>query len=276
MIPFRRVPAPPIATPEDGRNKVVISCVDWAESPLAGDFWYGVRIYTDSGIFSGEPRVYPMKELYYDYDGTEDAYDKGGINAVINLLSKKYKVTAYPLGVAQHGLTRIYIGGVSPEYGHFDSRCAGIIMFSEDFENKEVATEEVMENILERYTDYVNGDVYQFELINGKGDSVDMCNPYYGTDELVEGVVSSIKYAKWKDFIVASEGECPVSEYIEEDILKALGENVFSGNRRPVKAVRKKKTTVKPKSAPSEKRKSVKSIIPTKRKTAIKNRGGKR
>ena len=72
MIPFRRGKEISSATLEDGRNKIVLRFDDFPSCPLT-DWWFGCEMYADGRSFRGSSSIKPMRDLYINYDGSDEA-----------------------------------------------------------------------------------------------------------------------------------------------------------------------------------------------------------
>lgn len=277
MMPFRREKEIPSATPDDGRNKIILRFDDFPPCPLT-DWWDGCEMYADSRSFRGSSSIKPMRDLYINYDGSDEALEKGMAELITFMLSK-YNVHAFPLGYAEHGpgTGKFYVGGVDSMYGHWDSGQVGVLLV--EVRNgqsvlKRAEAESIADGVCEQMSYYWRGEVFEVEYIDGNGMSDGVSGPYYGDEEYIEGIVGNIP-AGWKDFIIVSEGEPPVSEYVEKDIIDAIQSKrgiTVSKNRKPTNAPRTKRPSKAGRTS-SAKKKPVNRTSTAKRKTTSRPKG---
>ena len=118
------------------------------------------------------------------------------------------------------------------------------------------------------------GEVYMVEYIDGNGETDGVSGPYYGDEEYIEGIVENIP-SEWKDFIIVSEGEPPISEYVEKDIIAAIESKrgiTVSMNKKPANASRTKRPSKTGRTS-SAKKKPVRATSTAKRKTVSRPKG---
>lgn len=277
MIPFRRGKEISSATLEDGRNKIVLRFDDFPSCPLT-DWWFGCEMYADGRSFRGSSSIKPMRDLYINYDGSDEALEKGMTEFTKFMLSK-YNVHAFPLGYAEHGPAtgKFYIGGVDSMYGHWDSGQVGILLVeARDGQSvlKRAEAKSIADGVCEQMSYYWRGEVYMVEYIDGNGETDGVSGPYYGDEEYIEGIVENIP-SEWKDFIIVSEGEPPISEYVEKDIIAAIESKrgiTVSMNKKPANASRTKRPSKTGRTS-SAKKKPVRATSTAKRKTVSRPKG---
>lgn len=278
MMPFRREKEIPPATPDDGRNKIILRFDDFPPCPLT-DWWGGCEMYADSRSFRGSSSIKPMRDMYVDYDGSDEALEKGGMNALITFMLSKYNTHAFPLGYAEHGpgTGKFYIGRVDSMYGHWDSGQVGVLLVEARNGQsvlKRAEAEEMAYELCKEMSYYWRGEVFEVEYIDGNGESDGVSGPYYGDEEYIEGIVENVP-AGWKDFIIVSEGEPPVSEYVEKDIIDAIQSKrgiTVSKNRKPTNAPRTNKLSKTGRTSSKPKR-PVRATSTAKRKTTSRPKG---
>lgn len=95
-------------------------------------------------------------------------------------------LAVYPITKYEHSGVAYYLGN---KHG-FDYSNNGFYIVTEktaeDIGLKKEDFETCIENELEMYNAYANGSVYEFELFDEKGESVDSCGGFYNIDSVKE------------------------------------------------------------------------------------------
>jgi hypothetical protein len=182
----------------NGRKLVVEHC-DFAESPREWDnltkciFFGNYKHFGDNHSF----------DFNTEFDSREDFIDRGE-----DIIKEEFDAV---LVKAVHLYNHSGIS-ISTNYGYpydcrWDSGTIGfIIITKEDLRNeykwKNITQKRldsvwdninsVMDSEIETLSDYIGGDVYQFEILDEKGEFEDSCGGFYGSDITKNGILDYV------------------------------------------------------------------------------------
>ena len=176
-------------------NKYLLSITqdDFAENPMEWEQLGTILTWEDSYKSPCRNDYSSPEEFVDDYLG-EDSYEKieNNSNSLVDFMKDiqnkfdKKGYLIYPVTRFEHSLVEYYIG----LGGGFDSGLIGFAIVSKDevrqmYNTKDIYKSTVQADFsqqLEIYTDYVNGEVYCFSLMDMEQNVIDICSGFYGTE----------------------------------------------------------------------------------------------
>lgn len=137
--------------------------------------------------FLGEDK---WEEIYDKHDNTMDF-----VNDIQKHFDRKGYIV-YPISRFEHTEVKYFIGVGSG----FDSGVVGFAIVSKDkvretYNTKQVYKDKVKEDfeqLLKLYTDYANGYVFGFTLMDMKQNEIDSCYGFYGFDHDTNGLMETV------------------------------------------------------------------------------------
>lgn len=186
-------------------NKYLLSITqdDFAENPMEWEQLGTILTWEDSYESPCRNDYSSPEEFVDDYLG-EDSYEKieNNSNSLVDFMKDiqnkfdKKGYLIYPVTRFEHSLVEYYIG----LGGGFDSGLIGFAIVSKDevrqmYNTKDIYKSTVQADFsqqLEIYTDYVNGEVYCFSLMDMEQNVIDNCSGFYGTEFDKNGLMQTV------------------------------------------------------------------------------------
>lgn len=187
----------------DNKYLLRITQDDFAENPMEWEQLGTILTWEDSYESPCRNDYSSPEEFVDDYLG-EDSYEKieNNSNSLVDFMKDiqnkfdKKGYLIYPVTRFEHSLVEYYIG----LGGGFDSGLIGFAIVSKDevrqmYNTKDIYKSTVQADFsqqLEIYTDYVNGEVYRFSLMDMEQNVIDNCSGFYGTEFDKNGLMQTV------------------------------------------------------------------------------------
>jgi hypothetical protein len=141
-----------------------------------------------------------------DYSGWEEMKQA--------LIKEENPAVILPLYMLDHSIIKISTSSFRGEIARWDSGQIGFILVSkkkalEEFGGKIVTKklkerlEKILEGEVETYTQYVEGEVYGFQIVDEDDDIIDSCYGFFGSDFATNGMLEYIDH----ELLGVAEGE---------------------------------------------------------------------
>jgi len=180
-------------------KKLVVEHCDFAESPREWDN------LTKCIFFGNYKHIGDKHNFDFDtqFDSRQDFIDRGE-----DIVKKHFDaVLVKPVHLYEHSGTSISTNYGYPYDCRWDSGTIGfVIITKEDLRNEygwklitQKRLDSVMDNLnsvmdseIDTLSDYVGGQVYQFEILDENGEQEDSCGGFYGSDISKNGILEHI------------------------------------------------------------------------------------
>ena len=128
----------------------------------------------------------------------DSSWERDAINYLIKHVEKTFVII--PLYIYEHSGIKL---STSPFSCRWDSGQIGYVYVNKDTIRKEYTTKKVTKAIKERvnqtieaeietYSQYLEGDVYYFDIVDSEGEVIDSCGGFFGTDWKNNGIYSHV------------------------------------------------------------------------------------
>lgn len=169
---------------EWGNLGTFLTWEDSYESPCRNDYSSPEEFFNE---FLGEDK---WEEIYDKHDSAIDF-----VNDIQKHFDRKGYIV-YPISKFEHTEVKYFIDVDSG----FDSGVVGFAIVSKDevrkiYNTKQVSKDKVkkdFEQSLELYTDYANGYVFGFTLMDMEQEEIDSCFGFYGFDQDTNGLMETV------------------------------------------------------------------------------------
>jgi len=119
------------------------------------------------------------------------------INELEEYINENYDVRLM-LGVSMydHSGVSLSLCNYDNFIGGWDTSLIGLIfienneMFKQYYSDySDEKLEEILQNEVDLYSQYLNGEIYRYELYDDEGNEIDSCSSFYSIDEIVDGYI---------------------------------------------------------------------------------------
>lgn len=178
---------------------VVKTYDDWAENPREVSEYYSHFYTFERGRYSPDSHRYASAEEWADDNG----FDMGNSpEDLINSMAKRGYV-ALPVWRYEHSAVSYAAEDSNPYHCPWDSGMVGIIYASREEIRKALNVKKVTASIIttvkntfiaevDEYSHYANGDVYEYDVYDDKGQFTESIGNFYTDDYPAEDVCSLI------------------------------------------------------------------------------------
>ena len=165
------------------KYKITIKADEYSDNPL--EYTPEIIVACKHGRYNlGSMRLNDLL-TQYDYDGDYD-----NLKEIMDYMSKYG--TVFPVSMTDHNYLSVYVGKPRDRW---DSGYIGIVFIQSCDMNKYGYTESYINDILDTYTQYLNGEVYTYIVEKYTSDGmeyVNSCCGYYDIEECKEDALNNV------------------------------------------------------------------------------------
>lgn len=165
------------------KYKITIKSDEYSDNPL--EYTPEIIVACKHGRYNlGNMRLNDLL-TQYDYDG-----DYNNLKEIMDYMSKYG--TVFPVSMTDHSYLSVYVGKPND---YWDSGYIGIVFIQSCDMNKYGYTESYINDILDTYTQYLNGEVYAYVVEKYTSDGmeyVNSCCGYYDIEECKEDALNNV------------------------------------------------------------------------------------